>query len=211
MSLTGSNADYRLRLRPDAQLEFVLSLIHELSVVRGSFDTDAELASALRGRSLKEFASNRGLDARVLMYLADDLISSRGRALVHAGPALPDDVHVAVNYLNDLLGARRPVRLGGRQDAAVHLDAGRVEDSGRAHEGRDGRPRSARGRQPRLSFPGDAGVCGRPEIGPDGGQPRRSRRTRPASSARMSCRSTISSKAGAITGRSRASIRSSNP
>ena len=105
MSLTGSNADYRLRLRPDAQLEFILSLIHELSVVRGSFDTDAELASALRGRSLKEFASNRGLDARVLMYLADDLISSRGRAFVHAGPALPDDVHVAVNYLNNLLGA----------------------------------------------------------------------------------------------------------
>ena len=30
MSLTGTNSDYRIRLTPAAQLEFVLSLIHEV-------------------------------------------------------------------------------------------------------------------------------------------------------------------------------------
>ncbi len=104
VSLTGSNADYRLRLRPDAQLEFVLSLIHELSIGRGTVEPDAALATALRGRSLKDFASKHGLDSRVIDHLVDDLVASRGRALVHAGSALPEDVHVAVNYLNDLLG-----------------------------------------------------------------------------------------------------------
>ena len=105
VSLTGSNADYRLRLRPDAQLEFVLSLIHELSVGRGTVETDAALATALRGRSLEDFAAKHGLDARAVRHLADDLVASRGRALVHAGSALSEDVHVAVNCLNDLLGA----------------------------------------------------------------------------------------------------------
>jgi len=66
VSLTGSNADYRLRLRPDAQLEFVLSLIHELSIGRGTVEPDAALATALRGRSLKDFAATHGLDSRVL-------------------------------------------------------------------------------------------------------------------------------------------------
>jgi MoCo/4Fe-4S cofactor protein with predicted Tat translocation signal len=92
VSLTGSNADYRLRLRPDAQLEFVLALIEEFSSDRGS-------------ASLREFASRHELDPAVLEHLIGDLRASRGRALAHAGSGLPDDVHVAVNALNELLGA----------------------------------------------------------------------------------------------------------
>ena len=47
MSLTGANADYRLRLRPDAQLEFILALARELGGDKIS-----------TGLSLKDFAQN---------------------------------------------------------------------------------------------------------------------------------------------------------
>jgi molybdopterin-containing oxidoreductase family iron-sulfur binding subunit len=148
VSLTGTNADYRLRLRPDAQLEFILCLIHELEA-RSAVEADATLTAALRGRSLNEFAAHHGMDVRTLEHLADDLASARGRTLVHAGAALPEDVHVAVNYLNELLGAadlfdwqaaRPPLPVSSKDDwkgliarmkdgsvgIVVHLDANPV-------------------------------------------------------------------------------------
>ena len=38
LTITGNNADYRLRLRPEAQFEFVMSLINELSI-KGALNT----------------------------------------------------------------------------------------------------------------------------------------------------------------------------
>jgi molybdopterin-containing oxidoreductase family iron-sulfur binding subunit len=93
MSLTGANADYRLRLRPDAQLEFVLSLAKEL----GGDKVPTSL-------SLWDFAQKYGLSIEVLKRLVDDLLNHRGEAMIYAGNILSEEVHCVVNYLNELLG-----------------------------------------------------------------------------------------------------------
>ncbi len=36
--------------------------------------------------------------------MVDDLLAQRGKGIVYAGDALPEETHLLVNYLNDLLG-----------------------------------------------------------------------------------------------------------
>ena len=93
MSLTGANADYRLRLRPDAQLEFIVALAKELGGTKAS--------SSL---SLQDVAQKHGLSAEILQLLVDDLKNHRGEAMIFAGSILSEEVHIVVNYLNELLG-----------------------------------------------------------------------------------------------------------
>ena len=93
MSLTGANADYRMRLRPDAQLEFILALARELGC-----DTIPSAAS------LQNVAQNYGLSTDLLQLLLEDLRNHRGEALIYAGDILSEEVHCAVNCLNEFLG-----------------------------------------------------------------------------------------------------------
>jgi Fe-S-cluster-containing dehydrogenase component/anaerobic selenocysteine-containing dehydrogenase len=104
LSLTGANADYRLRLRPDMQIEFVLALIHEIGVVRRQGKIDGSVVQSLGQRTLAKFAKTVGLPAGTLEHLVDDLCSAKGASIVHAGSSLPASVHSAVNYLNEMLG-----------------------------------------------------------------------------------------------------------
>jgi len=104
MSLTGANADHRLRLRPDAQLGFVLALLNEIVVVRGVNNGNKKAGELLTTVSLKKFATEHALSLDVLKHLVDDLLAHRGKAIVHAGSTLPETVHIAVNYLNEILG-----------------------------------------------------------------------------------------------------------
>jgi MoCo/4Fe-4S cofactor protein with predicted Tat translocation signal len=104
LSQTGMNADHRLRLRPDAQFAFVMALLNEL----GSPASNVTLASV---------AKEQGLSEAVLKNLVADLKASHGKALVYAGDRLPEAVHIAVNALNDLLGASALYR----QESEVHL------------------------------------------------------------------------------------------
>ncbi|MEK6754820.1 MAG: TAT-variant-translocated molybdopterin oxidoreductase, partial [Bacteroidota bacterium] len=107
MSLTGANADYRLRLRPDAQLEFVLALINEIAVVRKKSMTRGALSNQLPPVSLTSFAEKYSLSLEILQHLVADLIEHAGESIVHAGDVPPVEVHVAVNYLNEILGNTR--------------------------------------------------------------------------------------------------------
>ena len=93
MSLTGMNADYRLRLRPDAQFEFVMSLLHELDNNVSNFN-------------LTSFAKKYSLSEKTLKHLVADLKHHIGSSIVYAGNVLPENVHLAVNKLNDVLGAK---------------------------------------------------------------------------------------------------------
>jgi MoCo/4Fe-4S cofactor protein with predicted Tat translocation signal len=97
MSLTGMNADYRLRLRPDVQFEFVMSLINELKGKGISIQADSS------NYSLKSFAEKYSLSSEMLKYLVNDLLDNRGRSIIYAGNSLPENVHIAVNMLNDAL------------------------------------------------------------------------------------------------------------
>jgi Fe-S-cluster-containing dehydrogenase component/anaerobic selenocysteine-containing dehydrogenase len=93
MSLTGANSDYRLRLNPACQYEFIRTLASML----GANDLPA-------GRSPGDFAATYGVSQETLRHLADDLKRHRGTSIIVAGSILPEEVHVAVNYLNDYLG-----------------------------------------------------------------------------------------------------------
>ncbi len=104
VSPTGANADYRFRLRPDAQLEFVLSLLNEVLFVRMQGRLEPSFRDLILPYSLAQFGAKHGLATEALRALVDDLIEHRGRAIVYAGDALNQEVHVAVNYLNEVLG-----------------------------------------------------------------------------------------------------------
>ena len=104
VSLTGTNADYRLRLRPDGQLDFVLGLLNEICFVRGEARMDPEILQVASTVSLHALEKNYGLPLTVLTRLVDDLLIHRGTSIVYAGDTLSESLHVAVNYLNEILG-----------------------------------------------------------------------------------------------------------
>lgn len=106
MTLTGMNSDYRLRIRPDLQLEFVLSLLNEIVIQRGAGDVslDAPALDLISRYSLSRFIETNGLSEKVVSHLVDDLLTNKGKSIVHAGRPLSEDVHVAVHVLNEALG-----------------------------------------------------------------------------------------------------------
>ncbi len=103
LSLTGMNADYRLRLRPDAQYELVLALANALQ--EQGLALSAALVPQAENHTLSRFASSHGLAESSLKHLVNDLYKNRGKALLYAGDRLPESVHVLVNTLNADLGA----------------------------------------------------------------------------------------------------------
>lgn len=106
MSLTGMNADYRLRLRPDAQFEFVMSLLNEFVVNRNltASGVDSGFGNELKKYSLNNFIKNYSLDPEVINNLVNDLLNNRGRSIVLAGSGMSESTHIAVNILNEILG-----------------------------------------------------------------------------------------------------------
>ena len=106
MSLTGMNADYRLRLRPDAQFEFVMSLLNEFVVNRNltASGVDSGFVNELKKYSLNNFIKNYSLDREVIDNLVNDLLTNRGKSIVVAGSGMSESTHIAVNILNEILG-----------------------------------------------------------------------------------------------------------
>jgi molybdopterin-containing oxidoreductase family iron-sulfur binding subunit len=98
MTITGMAADYRMRLRPDAHLNFILSLIDTLNK-RG-----AGVPISTGGNTLENLSKQFGLNIESLNTLASDLLKNKGKSIVYAGDHLPEDVHILVNLLNDVLG-----------------------------------------------------------------------------------------------------------
>jgi len=90
MSLTGMNADYRLRLRPDAQYEFASAL---LKAVNGNMS------------ELNSFSKKFDLSEDTLKSLVKDLKQNFGKAIVYAGSTLSEEVHLTVNAINEALGS----------------------------------------------------------------------------------------------------------
>lgn len=107
MSATGMMADYRLRVRPDLQFDFVMGLINEL-LKRGisDFSVDPALASQLNKFDLTSFAKRNNIEQEKINYLINDLINFKNKAIVVAGNSLPEKVHVLVNLLNEILNAK---------------------------------------------------------------------------------------------------------
>jgi len=104
LSITGANADHRLRLPARRIPAFV-----------------AALAAELRGQGLAieaPAASVDGVDRAWLRALAEDLLAKRGASLVVAGPRQPAAVHAAAVALNVALS-----NLGATVDYREPVDA----------------------------------------------------------------------------------------
>jgi MoCo/4Fe-4S cofactor protein with predicted Tat translocation signal len=84
-TLTGANADHRLRV--------AASLVGEIA---------AAISATLSGSPVSVSA---GVDAKWISECAKDLIANRGKALVVAGQRQPVEVHLLANAINSELGA----------------------------------------------------------------------------------------------------------
>jgi len=105
LSLTGSNSDYRMRLKPEAQYDFVMALLNEvISKGASNIVIDSMVKNKLSKFSLDKIAKSNGLDSIKVNYLVEDLINNKGKSIVYAGDSLSGDVQIAVNLLNEVLG-----------------------------------------------------------------------------------------------------------
>ncbi|HEY2923940.1 MAG TPA: TAT-variant-translocated molybdopterin oxidoreductase [Candidatus Eisenbacteria bacterium] len=111
LTLTGTNADVRHRVRPEHLLGVVLALAHELHVKnpRAALAGNAAVGVSLQDYSSESAEQDAGLRPGTLTALADELWANRGKSLVLAGPQAAPANHavalqVAVNLLNSALG-----------------------------------------------------------------------------------------------------------
>jgi MoCo/4Fe-4S cofactor protein with predicted Tat translocation signal len=128
LSLTGMNADYRLRIRPDFQFEFVMALLNEIVNVNNisSAQLNNSIKSELKKYSLDALINDHELSKEKVGHLVNDLASSKGESIVYAGDTLPEEVHAAVNLLNEVLDN---IALYDFEKAKVRVDESLVNDN----------------------------------------------------------------------------------
>jgi molybdopterin-containing oxidoreductase family iron-sulfur binding subunit len=102
MSATGMMADYRFRLSPDRQFDFVMSLINEIGKHTSKISIAENIKSKIADFSISKYENVIGKDN--VNRLINDLLKNAGRSIVYAGETLPVEVHIAVNLLNEILG-----------------------------------------------------------------------------------------------------------
>ena len=107
MTLTGSNADVRYRVRPSHLPAVAMALAHELIVKqrKGALASNAAVAQALSAFDAERVAAVTGLPAEVFQKTAQALGDHMGKALVVAGhtasaSAQGVSLEAAVNLLN---------------------------------------------------------------------------------------------------------------
>lgn len=106
VTITGMNADYRLRLRTDAIEEFVMCLLNEFVNKKklSGFTADGKVNQVFASNNIEQFAAKYNLDTKVIKNLIEDLAKNQGSSIVMAGDKLPESTHIAVNLLNEVLG-----------------------------------------------------------------------------------------------------------
>jgi anaerobic selenocysteine-containing dehydrogenase len=109
-SLTGTNADERLRVRPDHLYPVAMAIAHELLVAKPRGAAAPGGATAVVGTFEAATVERRaGLPFGTIARLADELWAARGKSLVMAGSqAAPAEqavpLQVAAGLLNSILG-----------------------------------------------------------------------------------------------------------
>lgn len=103
MSLTGMNADKRIRLRPDAQFDFVMSLLSELILNKNFKRVEYTIRQKLGDYSLDKFAEEYNVSRKSIDILLADVLDNPNKAIFYAGESLPEEVHIAVNFLNEVI------------------------------------------------------------------------------------------------------------
>jgi Fe-S-cluster-containing dehydrogenase component len=105
MTLTGSNADQRLQVRPSKMASLAFALVRLLNELHS-----LPLPSGLKTEDFRQFAleplaHSTGIDPSTFKRLAADLARAGKSALVLAGSALSPEAHIACHILNSMLSA----------------------------------------------------------------------------------------------------------
>ncbi len=105
-SLTGANADIRVKIKPSQQIDVVMAILNELSKLGADVNGDLKATFA----DYASVGDEMGVDPELFKMIAKNLWDQRGKAVVLAGgPATQTEwgtsLQVAVNYLNSLLNA----------------------------------------------------------------------------------------------------------
>jgi len=108
MTITGSNADERVAIRPEDGAAIALALAYELAMNMKVTTLPAETATVVAKYSPNEVASAIGFNAAVLKTTAKALWAARGKSLVVAGSPQSQtknslSLQLAVNLLNSIL------------------------------------------------------------------------------------------------------------
>jgi molybdopterin-containing oxidoreductase family iron-sulfur binding subunit len=129
-SLTGANADVRIRIKPSQQLDAVMGLAHAIVVKKGQtrFAGNAAVKAALD--PFAGAAAKLGVEEALFDRLADDLIKNKGQSLIVAGGPVAQTAHakqlqIAVNFLNSALendGSTVDARAGFSYLKGSHLE-----------------------------------------------------------------------------------------
>ncbi len=128
MSLTGTKADQRLRLRPSGAAALLFAVARVLNEKHGVPLPAGFAAGSLAPFDFEAIAQKEKLDREVLRAMVADLAKARGKSLVLAGPSLPPEAHTAAELINLMLGAEGatvdtthspdPVPLAATEDVA---------------------------------------------------------------------------------------------
>ena len=139
-TLTGMNADHRLRVAPSLMMAVVARMARE---ILPSGDWDAKL---------KELSAPAQAEEEWIVPCAKDLKAGGGKSLVTAGYRLPPAAHLLVLAMNEQLGAvgsHRRVSCGSRSHGGGHCQLAeaiqRREGSNADHPGRQSGLRCAGG------------------------------------------------------------------
>lgn len=110
MTLTGSNADERFRVKSGDEYKVAMALAHELIVTQAKtrFAGDSVVRGVLAQFAPASIAANLGVSAEVLRETAKELWEARGKSLVVGGGQTAKGdagiaLEVAVNLLNSAL------------------------------------------------------------------------------------------------------------
>jgi molybdopterin-containing oxidoreductase family iron-sulfur binding subunit len=127
-SVTGTNADHRLRLRPSLVVQFAAALAAELTKLGVALPAEitAQLPKAIPA----------GIDEKFVTEVAKDVAAARGKAVITVGASQPAAVHALVHALHAALGsvgdtvtftraadAGRPLDRDGLKELSAALDA----------------------------------------------------------------------------------------
>lgn len=100
MTLTGTNADYRIRIRPDKQMELSLLLLNQVASKSGA----SVPTNLVHRKSVEQFEKENDIKSGKISGMVKDLLANRGKGIVYAGREQSTEIHLVVNYINEILG-----------------------------------------------------------------------------------------------------------
>jgi molybdopterin-containing oxidoreductase family iron-sulfur binding subunit len=150
-TVTGTNADHRLRVRPSEVAAFAVALAGELAKRGVALPPGVAEALPKGGASF---------DAKFLAAVAEDLVQSHGKVVIAVGHSQPKEVHALVHALHSALGAvGNTVSYTTAVDAGRPLDRDSLKDLAAAFERNEVKTLVVLGGNPLYDTPADFGLA----------------------------------------------------